>query len=614
MKDKIIFGINLSHDAAVAAVINGEVVVAIEEERLNRVKHCNMKTEFGKFLPYLGIKYCCDYIGIKPVDVDLWVINACFKDALDVAKLHLYGIPEEKIIGVMEDGIAGHHLAHAYSTFYASSFKEAAILSLDVNGGFDSNKKENYSIYFGSDEGIKPVKKDFLYHGEMAMPEVYIAYAAILQLSPSKTLEDYGYDYALSSGGKLMGYASWAQHQDPKFLTKKISKGLLSKSEEYTIDNTSIPNLLELEDGHFVVKIEKFVKYMRSKNKISKSNPNPFTDQIFGWDIRNHVLWNYRNDSLKELHNIEFGGEAQRLLEDSIIKMANLAYEITGSENLCVAGGTMLNMVANTRILEQTPIKNVFVQPASNDGGNAIGCALYGYYNNFNGKNRPYLNKEYSTFLGKKHSNEEVERVLNLSWKFPFKYKKIENEDDQIKQLLEYLLKDEVIALFKGRAEFGPRALGNRSFLASPINPEMVNIMNEIKEREWYRPVAPIVLEEEFKNFFDAPFDKSPYMTFMAYCNEKTKKMAPSICHIDGTARPQTISESQNPFVHKLLKAFFKETGVPILINTSFNVKEPIIEGPEHAINSIMKTQQQYTALLIEDFFVWTEDNDDFAI
>jgi len=614
MKDKIIFGINLSHDAAIAAVINGEVVVAIEEERLNRIKHCNMKTEFGKFLPYLSIKYCCDYLKIKPSDVDLWVINACFKDALDVAKLHLYGIPEEKVIDIFEDGIAGHHLAHAYSTFYASPYKEAAILSLDVNGGFNAEKKENYSVYFGSDEGIKPVIKDFLTHGEMAMPEVYVAYAAILQLSPAETLQDYGHDYALSSGGKLMGYASWAHHQDSEFLTKKIKKGLFSKSEEYKVDNESIPDLLETADGHYVVKIEKFVNYMRSKNKVAQINPNPFADQIFGWDIRNHVRWKYRTDNLKELHNIEFGGEAQRMLEDSIVKMANLAYEKTNTENLCVAGGTMLNMVANTRILEKTPFKNVFVQPASNDGGNAIGCGLYGYYTHFNGKNRPYLKKEYNTYFGKKHLNEEVEKVLNFNWKFPFKYKRIDNEDDQIKQLLEYLLNNKVVACFKGRAEFGPRALGNRSFLASPVNPDMLNTMNDIKEREWYRPVAPIILEEEFKNFFDAPYEKSPYMTFMAYCKDKTKKKAPAICHIDGTARPQTVSESQNPFIYKLLKAFFKETGVPILINTSFNVKAPIIEGPEHAIDQLMRTQQRFTALLMEDFFVWTENNEDYVL
>lgn len=600
MKDKIIFGINFSHDTAVAAVVNGEVKVAIEEERLNRVKHCDGKTQFGKIIPYLGINYCCEYLGIEPKDVDLWVVNACFNDAVMAVKQQLIGIPDEKIVDVE---LPGHHMAHAYSAFYPSPFEEAAVLVYDVNGGFLPGKKENYSIYHGTSEGIKPLVQDFLSYGELSTAELYVIYAAILQLSP-KEKGDYGRDDSLSSGGKLMGYAAYA---NPKLDVEdpKLRKALAKVKKKYT---HRIPPIIEEDGDHIYISNKKLVEYLKTKGLVYAESQVPNYNSIFGYNIQKFVEWKYRKEKedLKGSKFIQFGGEGQAILEDSILRMAHKAYEKTKSKNICVAGGTMLNMVACTKILEETPFENIFVQPASNDGGNAVGCALYGYYKHFGLNSRPYLNNSYKTYLGIPYPEEQIEKILKQNWAVPFNYKKIESEEEQIETLVSLLLKEHVIALFKGRSEFGPRALGNRSFLASPLKASMLEKMNKVKHRAWYRPVAPVILEEEFKNYFEAPYEKAPFMTLNSYCKDITLEKAPAVCHIDGSARAQTVSEEYNPFFYKLLKRFHEKSGVPILINTSFNIQEPIVENPENAINTFLFSWQDVHSLLLENYLIDT--------
>lgn len=604
-KSKIIFGINLSHDTSCAALVNGEIKVAIEEERLNRFKHCDGKTPFGKIIPYLSINYCCDYLNISARDVDMWVVNACFSDAVVVAKQQLFGIDPDKIVQVE---LPGHHLTHAYSTFYASSYKEAAILVYDVNGGFNSLRKENYSIYYGIADGIAPVHLDFLQKGEISAAEMYMIYAAILQLSPKKDGE-YGNDDALSSGGKLMGYAS---HYSS---VKGNSRKLLERIKNNGLpDSVAVPSILETEDEHFVIQIEKAIDYLKSQglvenengtfNQIDMKNGKPAYHGIFGWDIKKYVQWKYRSSSLKEAKWMRLGAEGQALLEDSILKMAHAAHKKTGSKNLCVAGGTMLNMVACTKIIDQTPFENIFIQPAANDGGNAIGAAFYGYHQLLGNKKHFYLENEYQTYLGKPYSDEEIVKALNSDWLLSFDYTKYNNEDELIDDLAKILSQNQIVALFRGRSEFGPRALGNRSFLASPVLPDMLQRMNELKNRAWYRPVAPVLPEEEFETYFDAPFHKTPFMTLAATCRERTKLEAPAICHVDGSARPQTVSRSSNPFLHKLLYRFKSLTGIPVLINTSFNIQEPIVEIPEHAINTFLQSCQLIDCLALENYVI----------
>lgn len=604
MKSKIIFGINLSHDTSCAAVIDGEVKIAIEEERLNRIRHCNGKTPFGKIIPFLSINYCCKALGIEPNDVDLWVTNACFPGAVYILRSQLVGIPDSKIIEVEKPG---HHLAHAYSTFFASPYKESAVLVYDVNGSIHNNQKENYSIYFGKNITLDTVKTDFLELGELSIAELYVLYAAILQLSPKKD-GDYGDDDSLRSGGKLMGYA--AQYFNKELINNNVTplQKIFGKNNG-KLEYDSLPDIYEEENHHYVIKIQKLISYLKNIGKTEKIAHNADFNTMFGFGIKNEVKWNYRKSSLKEGENILFAYEAQLLLEEIIIKLANLSYDLTKCKNLCVAGGTMLNVVACNRILKETPFENLFVQPGATDGGNALGAAFYGYYKHFGLNGRFYLDNTYKTYLGDYHTSNEIQEALNKSWVYPFTHKKIDNEQNQINNLVEHLKNNKVVCIYKGRSEFGPRALGNRSFLASPRKAAMLNYMNEIKGREWYRPVAPIILEEELHDYFDSPFKKSPFMTINAHCLDHTKELAPAICHVDGSARVQTVSLEYHPFLYKLLKTFKEKSGLPpILINTSFNVEEPIVETPAFAINTFLGTNQMVKALLLENYLLEVDD------
>ena len=258
-----------------------------------------------------------------------------------------------------------------------------------------------------------------------------------------------------------------------------------------------LPDIFEHKDHHYVIPMDRLVKYLRQRGKIYDADLHIPFEKLFGWDLKNHVTWNYRKTSLRDYENAVFAYEGQYILEEYILKMARLAHELTGSKNLCVAGGTMLNVVACNRILKETPFENLFVQPGANDGGNAIGAAFWGYYTHGKGNKRPYTKKVYNTCLGKRYSNLEIEEALfNKTWGLPFTSRRIDDENAQIDALVEYLRNDQVVCLFKGRSEFGPRALGSRSFLASPHKQGMLDYMNEIKGREWYRPVAPLVLKE----------------------------------------------------------------------------------------------------------------------
>jgi carbamoyltransferase len=409
MDSKIIFGINMSHDTACAAVIDGEVKVAIEEERLNGVKHCDGRSPYGRIIPFMSIRYCCEHLGIKPNDVDLWVVNAVYESAVDALRQQLIGIPPEKVINVERPG---HHMSHAYSAFYPSSFEEAAVLSLDVNGGLYNNntQKENYSIYYGKGTELKPVFLDLLDFGEISIPELYTIYSALLQLTPTKN-GDYGDDDAQRSGGKLMGYAA---HYFNENLRKNYKKGF-SRFRGLTEDDLKIDlphEIVETDNHHYAIKIQKLIPYLRRRGKVFDQEKNINYDAIFGWDLKKNVKWNYSKTPLTDFENAKLAYEGQVFLEEYVLKMAQHAHELTGSKNLCVAGGTMLNVVACNRILKETPFKKLFVQPGANDGGNAIGAAFYGYYKVFHGDKRVYTNKTYTSYLGLQYSPAIVEAAV----------------------------------------------------------------------------------------------------------------------------------------------------------------------------------------------------------
>jgi carbamoyltransferase len=592
--EAVVLGVNLSHDMACAAVVAGEVRFAIAEERLTRIKYCTGLTELGKIIPFRSIHACCEALGVEPGDVDLWVANSCRRSALEQLRSQLLGIPADRVTDL---GHPGHHLAHAYSAFYCSSFPEAAVIVLDTNGSFIERtagggrvleKKEHYGIFHGEGDALRPLVIDHVHPGEVSLGELYCIYSAALQLTPRPG--PYGHDCPLSAGGKLMGLAA---HGEPA---------------------TPPEGLLRWDGDHLSIELERLVEHLRALGHVAR---RPLEDLrgVFGFELAGLVDLERRRRSLKHREYLTLAAEAQALLEQGVLEMARRAHEATGSKNVCLAGGNMLNVVACTKILEQTGFTRAFVQPAAGDAGNAIGAALYGYRERLGGRRRPYLAQPYSTLLGRSYRPAEVARAVELAGERTpccqggvffggdgrFTVRELPGRDDRIAALLPRLIDDEIVALFQGRSEFGPRALGNRSFLASPLRRSMLRRMNRLKGREWYRPLAPVVLEEELGRFFGAPFSSAPFMTFAADCLPITRKRAPAICHVDGTARPQTVTRAEHPLLHGLIRAFAARTDVPILVNTSFNLGgEPIVETPEDAVRSFLR-DEAVTALLLED-------------
>jgi carbamoyltransferase len=277
-----------------------------------------------------------------------------------------------------------------------------------------------------------------------------------------------------------------------------------------------------------------------------------------------------------EQRHYDIARSLQVALEDTVLGLAGWLHETTGSFNLCLAGGVALNCVMNARLRDRGPFKNIWVQPAAGDAGTALGAALWIDAQQGGPRQRSYQMDH--AFLGPQFSEAEIEQFLRWS-KLP--YRRLE---DVAGEAAELLAQDKIIGWFQGRMEFGPRALGARSILAAPIHAEMQERLNEIKDREDFRPVAPVVLEEQAAEWFvDAGV--SPFMLFIYDVHTDKAEKIPAVRHVDGTARIQTINREQNEAYYELLQAFYQKTGVPVLVNTSFNTRgEPIVCTPRDAI------------------------------
>jgi carbamoyltransferase len=275
-------------------------------------------------------------------------------------------------------------------------------------------------------------------------------------------------------------------------------------------------------------------------------------------------------------HHMDIAHSMQAVLESTVLDLLSWLHSESKTDNLCMAGGVALNCVLNAAIRDKGPFKNIWIQPAAGDAGTALGSALWTDIRERNDTTRNFCMDH--VFWGPEYTDEEIEHFL--AWaKVP--YKRLENVADEVAELL---AEDKIIGWYQGRMEFGPRALGSRSILASPIHEEMQAKLNEIKDREDFRPVAPAVLEEEASEWFEQ-VTYSPFMLFVAHVKPDKANLIPAVCHVDGTARVQTINRHQNPAYYDLIKAFYQRTGVPVLVNTSFNTRgEPIVCTPRDAV------------------------------
>lgn len=544
------------HDAASTLVRDGEVIAAVEEERFTRKKHDNR-------FPEQAIAYCLKKGGIKATQLD----EICFyeKPLLKLERLLFCGkkwssrsqeMVQEQLSHALHErlffeqvlkdtlGYEGkvtyvdHHLAHAASAYFISNFDCAAIMTIDGVGEWATTVQ-----FIGEGNSIRKLQEIRYPH---SLGLLYSTVTAFLGFNVNN--DEY----------KVMGLASYGKPNQ----INKINK------------------LIKLyPDGSFRLNLEHF-SFMYDKKRM-------YSDSFI------EVLGHPRTPEgeITPYHK-DLAASLQIVIEDALINLGRSLYEQSNQiDNVCLVGGVALNCVANRRFINETPFKHICIQPAAGDSGAAMGAALYAY---FNQQEQPREKKEHTTLLGPEFTNDEIEAFLTSREAIFTKHDDI----DLYKKTADLIYKNQIIGWFQGRMEFGPRALGNRSILANACNPSMMDILNaRVKFREDFRPFAPTVLLDKAQEYFDIEFE-SPYMLFISPVKSGMEQKIPSVTHVDNTARIQTVSKSQNPRFYQLIEEFEKLSGVPVIINTSFNIRgEPIVCTPKDAYDCFLKTEIDFLVM-----------------
>jgi carbamoyltransferase len=555
-----VLGVNaVYHESSVAIVVDGKLLFAIEEERLNRVKHAKpANLDNPHLLPHLAINECLAKAGITLGQVDVIAVSfnpikrlVRHRNLNEACEPEGWGteIGEQKYFDrimtiprqLTEQGFVGqfmwvdHEMAHAASAFYPSGFDEAAIISIDGIGEFESaslGEGKNRSITFNSVVDY-PNSIGFLWE------------------KFSKFLGFSEYDAC-----KVMSVASFG---NPEVYAKTFE------------------DLARISGNGFV---------LDAKTLNFRFEDYSALESLFNIKKRNS------NDQLLEVH-YNIAAALQQTTTKILLHLCETVYAKTKSKNLCMAGGVALNCVANTILFEQGPFENIYIQPAANDAGTALGCAFYAY--NLIMQPESIKNqKQEHTYLGSSFDNNQILTEIKSANAF---YLKLDNIEVEVAKLI---TQGKVIGWFQGAMEFGPRALGNRSLLADPRNVDMVRYLNVlVKHREDHRPFCPSVLTEHANEWFNIKkeAEASRYM-LMAYPVRKDKiDKIPAVVHVDGTSRIQRVDAQTNPKYHRLISEFYKLTGVPVVLNTSFNDREPVVCTPKDAIKTVLRTNIDYLAI-----------------
>jgi carbamoyltransferase len=579
------------HDAAAALLHDGVLVAAAEEERFSRVKH-----DYG--FPKNAIHFCLKHAGLEGKDLDYIVFfEKPFRkfDRILMTALQTYpqswkvfresmiswmtdklwvGTTIQKELGVRKDRVlfCEHHLSHAASAYLCSPFDEAAILTIDGVGEWITT---TYGVGRGHD--IRLLKQLEFPH---SLGLLYSAFTAFLGFEVNEG------EY------KVMGMAPYGV---PRFVDK-VWKVVHQNS-----------------DGSFALNMEYFCFHHSTDKTYNRRFVNLFGEprspnlQFFTKATGFPKYFGTPPGNYDELcdanqHYADIAASIQQVTEELIVCMANHLHRETGLKRLCIAGGVGLNSVANARILTETPFEQLFVQPAAGDGGGALGAALWAS-NALLGERRTFTMQH--AYWGQANSDAQIGDFLRQEG-VPFCY--FDNDDELLDQVVDRLILGKVIGWSQDRFEWGPRALGNRSILADPRNAEMKDIVNaKIKFREPYRPFAPSVIAECAETYFDLPNARchhpAKYMLYVVPVKESQRAALPAITHVDGTARLQTVLREDNPRYYRLIQRFAQATGVPVLLNTSFNLRgEPIVNTPANAFATFAKSEMD--TLVLENFLV----------
>lgn len=566
------------HDSAACLIQNGEIIAAVQEERFSRKKH-------DSAFPAQAVMYClregkinvqdleCVIFYDKPLIKFERIIETLLAYAPSGIRQCIQAVPlwlKQKlwIPDLISDALhyqgkilfAQHHESHAASAFYPSPFKEAAILTIDGVGEWDTA-----SFGVGKDNDIEISASLKFPHSLGLLYSAFTYYAG----------------FRVNSGEyKLMGLAPYGE---PRY-KKRI-----------------LDELLDLkDDGSFRLNM----KYFGYGNGLRMTNWQ--FEKLFGGPPRQPETSISRKD-------MDIAASIQAVTEEIMLTMARHVYKCTGQHNLCLAGGVALNCVGNGNILRRGPFKNIWIQPASSDSGAALGAALVAWHKYLGNKRSADDRHDFqkASLLGPAYCDEEIEKVLKETKAV---YTKLSSQKlcDTISDLI---IQGNVIGWFQGRLEFGPRALGSRSILGDARNQEMQSRMNlKIKYRESFRPFAPTVLYEHVGEWFDLE-KESPYMLLTAFLKEEkrlpgkddaagfdklksVRSAVPAVTHVDYSARLQTIKREDNPLYYDLIHSFYKKTGCPMIINTSFNVRgEPLVCTPQEAFCCFMRTEMDFLVM-----------------
>ncbi len=583
------------HDSAAALVVDGKIVAAAQEERFTRKKH-------DSSFPLNAIKFCLHhealniskldaivfydkpllkferlletYYGFAPKGVEsfvtaipVWIKEKLFLKKIihdELAKIDGYEKKTAKLL------FPEHHLSHSASAFYPSPFEEAAILTIDGVGEWATA-----SISYGKGNSITNIKE---LHFPHSLGLLYSAFTYFL-------------GFAVNSGEyKLMGLAPYGipESNDVKRFVKTIKSKLIEINKDGSVWLNQ--TYFNYSTGLKMVKEKKWEK-------------------LFGFSRRSP-------ESKIEQHHSNLALAIQIITEEVLILMAKEAQRVTGSKNICLAGGVALNCVGNGKLLRSGIFERMFIQPAAGDAGGAVGAALAACYLVFE-KERKVVSPDgmEGAYLGPDFNEDIIEHTAKS---YEAKFSKIEDFKQLSEKVARLLADGNVIGWFQGRMEFGPRALGNRSILGDARNSEMQLKLNlKIKYRESFRPFAPSVLDEDCNEYFELE-NSSPYMLLVANVREKHRNKTPenyydlplmerlyfqrsdvpAITHIDYSARIQTVHRETNPKYHRLISEFKKLTGKGVIVNTSFNVRgEPIVCTPQDAYKCFMRTEMDYLVI-----------------
>lgn len=581
----IILGLNAHHgDSSACIVVDGKLTAAVEEERFSRIKH-------WAGLPFEAIKYCLDEVRVKVEDVDYIAVNR--NPRAHLMKKALFAFSKRPSLNLVKDRLRNasrirdikkeigeklkvkgetiraqvhnveHHVAHLASSFFVSPFVDATAVSLDGFGDFVGAMWGK-----GSGNRIDVMHRTFFPH---SLGLFYLAFTQYLGFPK------YGDEY------KVMGLAAYGE-------------------PEYIETLRHIVRIPKQADALFELDLDFFIHHSEGVT-MTWEGGEPKMGPVFSKKLED-ILGPARrpDEEITEKHrNIAFS--LQMRYEEIFFMVLNSVYKKTKCTNLVLSGGCAMNSVANGKIFEHTPYREVYIQPAAGDAGGAIGAA-YHVWNQLLGKKRSFVLEK--SYMGPEFSDEEISEALKV------KQEELKREgceitkSENIKKLCQRAAKEisegRVVGWFQGRMEWGPRALGNRSIVCDPRRTDMKDILNlKIKRREPFRPFAPSIHIESTGEYFETDYP-DPFMLKVYKIKPEKRSIIPAVTHVDGTGRLQTVKREDNPAYWQLIEEFREITGVPVVLNTSFNENEPIVCTPEEALDCFLRTKMDM--LVMNNFLV----------